>query len=82
MKTTQYFIFILLTFLMFAFVPNSFAQEGTSPEYMVRVVYLVPNDRQSQPDIDAKLDPLIKDVQQFYADEMERHGVRQKNFSN
>ena len=80
MKTTRYFIFILLTFLMFAFVPNSFAQEGISPERMVRVVYLLPNDRQSQPDIDEKLDALIKEAQQFYADEMERHGFGRKTF--
>ena len=80
MKTTLFFTLTLLTFVMRIFVPNSFAQEGTSPERMVRVVYFFPNDRQSQPDIDAKLDALIKDVQQFYADEMERHGFGRKTF--
>ena len=60
-------------------VPNSFAQE-TSPESVVRVIYFLPKDRPPQPDMDTKLDILIKDVQQFYADEMERHGFGRKTF--
>ena len=79
MKTTLYFILTLLTFVTFAFVPNSFAQD-TSPEYMVRVIYFLPKDRQPQPDIDAKLDTLIKDVQQHYAVLMESHGFGRKTF--
>ena len=46
----------------------------------VRMIYFLPNDRRPQPDIDAKLDTLIKDVQQLYADEMERHGIGRKTF--
>ena len=80
MKTTLCSSLTLLTFILLAFVVNSFAQGNTSPERMVRVVYFLPNDRRPQPDIDAKLDTLIKDVQQLYADEMERHGFGRKTF--
>ena len=48
------------------------AQQQDRP--IVRLIYFLPSDREFQPDIDAKLDALIKSVQQFYADEMERHG--------
>ncbi|MCY3721022.1 MAG: leucine-rich repeat domain-containing protein [Candidatus Poribacteria bacterium] len=47
---------------------------------IVRLIYFRPRDRQPQPDIDAQLDRLIKEVQQFYADEMERHGYGRKTF--
>ncbi|MYB94198.1 hypothetical protein F4054_17420 [Candidatus Poribacteria bacterium] len=79
MKTTFCFTLTLLTWTMLVFVPNSFAQDG-SPEYVVRVIYFLPNDREPQPDIDAKLDTLMKDAQQFYADQMEAHGFDRKIF--
>ena len=47
--------------------------------YTVRLIYFLPSDRSPQQDIDTKIDTLIREVQQFYADEMERHGFgRQK----
>ena len=49
--------------------------------HMVRLIYFLPSDRSPQQNIDAKLDTLIGDVQQFYADEMERHGFRGKTFT-
>ena len=79
MKTTQYFTLILLTFTMLAFVPNSFAQDAT-PEYVVRVIYFIPKDRIPDPDMDTKLATLIKDVQEFFADQMEDHGFGRKTF--
>ena len=48
--------------------------------YTVRLIYFLPNDRQPQPDIDTKMDTLIKEVQQFYADQMESHGFGRKTF--
>ena len=72
--TITLFIFMTLTFL-----PNSFAQ-GAQSEYVVRVIYFHPKDRQPQSNIDTVLDGLIKKVQQFYADEMERHGFGSKTF--
>ena len=48
---------------------------------IVRLVYFLPSDRAPQRDIDTKLDTLIGDVQQFYADEMEHHGFGGKIFT-
>ena len=53
----------------------------TQPEAIVRLVYFHPRDREPQPDIDAKLDRLIKDVQQAYAGIMEGHGFGRKTFT-
>ena len=48
---------------------------------MVRLIYFLPINRRAQHDIDAKLDTLIKDVQRFYAEEMQRHGFGRKTFT-
>lgn len=48
---------------------------------MVRLIYFLPINRTAQADIDAKLDTLIRDVQQFYAEEMQRHGFGRKTFT-
>ena len=48
---------------------------------MVRLVYFLPNDRPARPDRIAALRQLIKDAQQFYADEMHRHGFGGKTFT-
>ncbi|MDE0468937.1 MAG: leucine-rich repeat domain-containing protein [Candidatus Poribacteria bacterium] len=79
MKTKLYAVITLLAFVTLFALPNSFAQE-VSPEYVVRVIYFLPSDRQLQPDINAKLDTLMKDSQQFYADQMESHGFNRKTF--
>ena len=49
-------------------------------EPIVRLIYFLPRDRQPDPDIDAKMDTLIKDVQQFYAEQMKNHGYGRKTF--
>ena len=49
--------------------------------YTVRIIYFLPNDRTPEQDINTKLDTLIKNVQKFYADEMERHGFGRKTFT-
>ena len=46
----------------------------------VRLVYFLPRDRPARPDRIEAFRQLIKDVQQFYADEMERHGYGRKTF--
>ena len=79
MKATQCLALTLFMLGMLAFVQNSFAQD-TSPEYVVRVIYFIPNDREPQPDIGTKLDTVIKDTQKFYADQMEAHGFNRKTF--
>ena len=65
--------FILLFFIA-GFV---YAQD---PRPMVRIIYFLPKDRQPQPDINAKLDTHIKDVQQLFANQMEAHGFGRKTF--
>ena len=81
MKTTLYFALTLSIFLTLAFVSNNFAQQEALPEYVVRVIYFLPNDRQPQLDMDKKMDAFIKDVQQFYERQMEKHGFGSKTFS-
>ena len=48
---------------------------------MVRLIYFLPINRRAQHDIDTKLDTLIRDVQHFYAEEMQRHGFGRKTFT-
>ena len=48
---------------------------------MVRLVYFLPSNRPARPDRVAALRQLIKDAQQFYADEMHRHGFGGKTFT-
>ena len=47
----------------------------------VRMIYFLPSDRSPQQHIDTKLDTLIRDVQRFYADEMERYNLGRKTFT-
>ncbi len=77
MKTRLYFTLTLFIFITFAIVPLSFAQDARP---IVKLIYFLPNDRPSQPDIDGKMDKLIKDVQQLYTDQMEAHGFGRKTF--
>ena len=46
----------------------------------VRLIYFLPSDSQPQPDIDAEMNRLIKDVQQSYAEVMENHRFGRKTF--
>ena len=54
---------------------------STPEEDMVRIVYFLPRGRSMQPDIWTKLDILIRGVQRFYADQMERNGFGRKTFT-
>ena len=54
-------------------------QSGTQD--LVRIIYFVPRDRSIQPDIWTKLDRLIRDVQNLYADQMEANGFGRKTFT-
>ena len=47
---------------------------------IVRLIYFLPNDRTPQPDINEKIETLIKDVQTLFADQMEAHGFGRKTF--
>ena len=48
---------------------------------MVRLVYFLPNDRPNRPDRIPALRQLIKDTQQFFADQMQSHGFGRKTFA-
>ena len=50
------------------------------PEGMVRLIYFLPKDSRAQPDINTKLDTLIKDVQRIYADSLESYQFQRKTF--
>ena len=49
--------------------------------HTVQMIYFLPSDRSPQQNIDTKLDTLIRDVQQFYADEMEHYNFGRKTFT-
>ncbi len=46
----------------------------------VRLIYFVPSDREAQDDIDEKLDSMIRNLQESYAEQMENHGFGSKTF--
>ena len=48
---------------------------------MVRLVYLLPNDRSARSERVSALRQLIKDAQRFFADEMQSHGFDRKTFT-
>ena len=48
---------------------------------MVRLIYFLPSDRRAQWGIDTQLDTLIKDTQQFYAEQMQGSGFERKTFT-
>ena len=79
MRTKLYFVITLLAFFALAALPNGFAQ-GTLAQPSVRLVYFLPKDRPARPDRIEALRQLIKDAQEFYADEMQRHGYGRKTF--
>ena len=73
---------IVLSLLIFicsmAVFPHTSLAQDTRP--IVRLIYFLPKDREPQPNIDAKMDKLIKDAQQLYANQMEAHGFGRKTF--
>jgi len=62
------------------FLSTADAQPPANARPIVRLLYVFPRDRHPQSDIDVKMDKLIKDVQAFYADQMQAHGFERKTF--
>lgn len=61
---------------------NAQQLEAATPSAdVVRIVYTLTKDEEPAPNITHKLDKTIRDVQDFYADEMERHGFGRKTFT-
>ena len=56
-------------------------EDATPPTDLVHIIYYLPKDKEPSPNITEKLDKLIREVQDFYADEMERHGFGRKTFT-
>ena len=73
-------LFYLIAWLIFSLSPVGFAQD-VGIHNTVRIIYFVPQDTTPRPNIHAKLDRLIKDVQQLYDNEMQRHGFGRKTFA-
>ena len=80
MKTKLYSVITLFAFVALVALPNSFAQDALS-QPSVRLIYFLPSDRPVRPDRIAALSQLMKETQEFYADEMERHGYGRKTFN-
>lgn len=76
---TYFRLFISIVMLL-TFLHPSFAQEEAPEEYIVKIVYFLPNDRTTREDIDEKIEKMILRVQNFYADQMENYGHGRKTF--
>ena len=76
MKTLLFFVLIV----MCSAVMFPYSAPAQAPEPTVQLIYFRANDTPPRPDVDAEIDGLIKEVQLFYADEMERHGFGRKTF--
>ena len=61
--------------------PENTKNLNVGEPHTVRIIYFLPNDRSPQQNIDTKLDTLIRDVQQFYTDEMGHHNFGRKTFT-
>ncbi len=55
-------------------------ESATPPSDVIRIIYFLSKDKEPFPNITEKLDKSIREVQDFYADEMERHGFGRKTF--
>ena len=57
------------------------ANLNVADPYTVRLIYFLPSDRQPRPYIDTQINTLIKEVQQGYANDMDRYGFGRKTFT-
>lgn len=80
MKIKHFFLIVLCFSIC---IYSTHAQENITDEndYIVKLFYFIPNDRTPQPDIDSKINVIIKKVHTFYANEMERQGFGRKTFN-
>ena len=76
----RFILYVIMVYLTGA-LKTAVADLNVGEPRMVRLIYFLPSDRSPQQDIDTKLDALIRDVQQFYADEMERYNLGRKTFT-
>ena len=80
-KKLRLLTFTLLLVSIF-FLPLGIATaQSANVNNMVRLVYFLPNDRPARPERVSALRQLIKEVQQFYAEQMGSHGFGRKTFT-
>ena len=65
---------------LWKFTPQQL-EHATTPNDVIRIIYLLPKDKEPPSNIIVKLDKSIRKVQDFYAKEMERHGFGRKTFT-
>ena len=65
---------------MFVGIDDSVGIIDPQDRPIVRLIYIRPSDRGPEPGIDAKIIRVVKEAQQFFANEMERHGFGRKTF--
>ena len=75
----QHLFLITVVLLIFSLHGVAQAQEAQERP-IVKLIYFIPSDWAPQPDFDAKMDTLIKDVQALFANQMEAHGFDRKTF--
>ena len=59
----------------------SYLQTESQDTPIVKLLYILPNDRSPQPDIDTAIEQRIKSIQQAFAEQMQQHGFGRKTFT-
>ena len=80
MKRIHILTITLLLASSFLLPIRAAAAQSANKNNMIRLVYFLPNDRPARPESVAAFQQSIKEAQQFFADEMERHGHGRKTF--
>src|SRR5690606_7132918 len=60
--------------------PLAAAEPAEAGRPVVRVAYFIPTDRKPEPDYQARLDRVMKEVQRFYRDGMKQNGHGEMTF--
>ncbi|MYA68515.1 T9SS type A sorting domain-containing protein [Candidatus Poribacteria bacterium] len=69
-----------LSLFIIAFLCLIISLADAAPTYTVRTIYFLPINTTHQQGIDDRIEELVKGAQQFYLDEMDRHGYSPKTF--
>ena len=77
---TLFFTITCITFVTLTFLPNSFAQEYLHGRLVVRLIYFLPNDRPFRPEVEKWMKNEIRNLQRFFAEQMQAHGFGNRTF--
>lgn len=61
-------------------IANYLPKKREIPQDIVVPIYFLPTNRLPQTDIPEKIDKILRDLQTFFADEIQRHGFERKTF--